>query len=279
MGGRLTEFDQYETLPGWGTPRPVYGPKPSAVPIGSHLRDDRPKIPQKDIKVGPNGVEISLTWEIGNESKHSLNADYRIRLSKRKSYGRNDEVWFEYHPNQGGVVKDIVSEKTGRAHKIITKHGGSVSTKARAVTIPANRRTTIPIGITIPGPAQGREMEEFWKDRKDNDFNLLVSVYQGRSGTFEELDKGEHEFKDVLKLEYKAGSMPTPTRVPTPELPAIRPTPAPTTELPAIPYGKWDRTFGVIPSWFKPDSGKVPTRTSKRGFTTQVYDPETGDPW
>jgi len=254
MGGRLTEFDQYETLPGWGTPRPVYGPKHSAVPIGSHLRDDRPKIPQKDIKVGPNGVEISLTWDIGNDSKHNLSADYRIRLSKRKRF--NDEVWFEYHPTKGGVTKDIVSEKTGRTHKIITKHGGSVTTQARAMTISANRVTTMSIGITIPGPAQGPGMEEFWKDNKDNDFNLLVSVYQRRSGTFEELDKGEHEFKDVLKLEYNAGSMPPPTPANT-----RRPPP------------------GVIPSWFKPDSGKVPTRTSKRGFTTQVYDPETGDPW
>tara|TARA_Y100000310_G_scaffold100834_1_gene98724 strand:+ start:295 stop:1176 length:882 start_codon:yes stop_codon:yes gene_type:complete len=293
MGGRLTEFDRYEKLTGWGTPRPVYGPKHSAVPIGSHLPNDRPKLPQQDVFVGPRGVEISLEWAIDNGSTHDVNADYRIRLNRRK--GGRDETWFEYHPNKG-VTKDIVSEKTGQAHKIITKHGASLSTKAKAVSIPGGRKTVMPIGFTIPGPAQGRDMQEFWKDRKHSTFNLLVAVYQVTVGESVELDKGEHEFSDILELRYDP-SAPTPySGRQAAELPMdIRPIPrserifstdvyqGPTTELPAIPYGpraRPDLGPGEVPSWFVPSSGKVPTRRSKLSdVTVQTYDPDTGDPW
>jgi hypothetical protein len=213
MGGRLTEFNQYEKLTGWGTPRPVSGPKHSAVPIGSHI-DNRPQLPQRDVNVGPRGVEISLEWAIQNESKHDLKADYRIRLSRRKR--GNDETWFEYHPDDG-VVKDLVSEKTGGAHKIITKHGASLSTIAKAITVPGiTKLLHIPIGFTIPGPAQGRDMEEFWKNRDHSTFNLLVAVYQLTSSGPVELDRGEHEFSDILELTYKAGFVPSPAPAPKP---------------------------------------------------------------
>jgi hypothetical protein len=294
MGGRLTEFDQYEMLDGWGTPRPVYGPKHSAVPIGSHLPNDQPRLSQQVINVGPNGVEIALDWSIGNESKHNLNADYRIRLVRTFRF-RNDEEWFEYHPNKR-VVKDIVSEKTGRAHKIITKHGGSVSTSAKLISIPGGRKTTMPIGITIPGPAQGRDMKKFWERDDKYTFNLLVAVYQRVVGGAEELEKGEHEFKDILELRYDPSALPTRTLTPqTPytgpkayELPAeagytTRPKvyQGPTTELPAI----WYRPTTEIPAWAQehwddPNREKVPTRRSKFGdVTVQTYDPDTGDPW
>lgn len=294
MGGRLTEFDRYEKLTGWGTPRPVYGPKHSAVPIGSHLPSGRPKLPQQDVFVGPRGVEISLEWAIDNGSTHDVNADYRIRLSRRK-WG-NDEVWFEYHPNKG-VTKDIVSEKTGQAHKIITKHGASLSTKGKAIQIPGGRKTVMSIGFTIPGPAQGRDMQEFWKDRKHSTFNLLVAVYQVTVGESVELDKGEHEFSDILELRYDPSAPPTRTLTPqTPytgpkayELPgetgyrgtAPKVYQGPTTELPAI----WYRPTTEIPAWAQkhwddPNREKVPTRRSKFGdVTVQTYDPDTGDPW
>jgi len=304
MGGRLTEFDQYEMLDGWGTPRPVYGPKHSAVPIGSHLDNDRPRLPQQVINVGRNGVGISLDWNIANESKHTLQADYRIRLVRRRGVW-GDEDWFEYRPGKG-VTKDIVADKTGKTHKIITTHGWSWSTNGKTITIPGNKTKPVIMGITIPGPAQGRDMEKFWKDRKESTFNLLIAVYQRVGSGFEELDRGEHEFEDILELNYDP-SVP-PTRVTTPytgptayELPGeagyktySRLTTAergfstdvyqgPTTELPAIPYGKWDRTT-EIPAWAQkhwddPSREKVPTRTTRGGFTVQTYDPDTGDPW
>ena len=301
MGGRLTEFDRYEKLTGWGTPRPVYGPKHSAVPIGSHLPNDRPKLSQQDIYVGPRGVEIALEWAIDNQSTYDLNADYRIRLIRRRRI-RGDEKWFEYHPNKG-VTKDIVSEKTGQSHKIITMHGASLSTKGKTIQIPGGRKVVMSIGLTIPGPAQGRDMKEFWEDRKHSTFNLLVAVYQVTVGESVELDKGEHEFEDILKLRYDPSA--PPTRVTTPytgpkayELPAEagytttrRLTTAergfstdvykgPTTELPAI----WYRPTTEIPAWAQehwddPNREKVPTRTTRGGFTVQTYDPDTGDPW
>ena len=262
MGGRLTEFDRYEKLTGWGTPRPVSGPKHSAMAIGSHLDDGRPKLAQQDVNIGGRGVEIALEWAISNDSKHDLQVDYRIRLSRRKL--GNDETWFEYLPGKD-VIKDIVSEKTGRAHKIITTHGASRSTKARAIQIPAGRKTTISIGFTIPGPAQGRDLQKFWNDRKHSTFNLLVAVYQLTASGPVELEKGQHEFKDILEL----------------RVPDSFPSPQPTPELPAIPPSKTPgRVPGEIPSWFVPDSGKVPTRRSKYGgITVQTYDPDTGDPW
>jgi hypothetical protein len=302
MGGRLTEFDRYEKLTGWGTPRPVYGPKHSAVPIGSHI-DNRPKLPQRNVNVGPRGVEISLEWAISNLSAHSVNADYRIRLNRRK--GGNDETWFEYHPNKG-VVKDIVSEKTGRAHKIITKHGASISpTKAKAIPIPGGRKTTMSIGFTIPGPAQGRDMQEFWKDRKESTFNLLVAVYQLTSDGPVELEKGEHEFSDILELLYDP-SAPS-TRVPAPSGPLYFPPSrfdkgpdvAPPRAPSYFPPSRFDKGPDVAPPrapapakaprlipawaqkhWDDPDREKVPTRRSKfGGGTVQTYDPDTGDPW
>jgi hypothetical protein len=216
MGGRLTEFNQYEKLTGWGTPRPVSGPKHSAVAIGSHI-DNRPQLPQQDVNVGPNGVDISLEWAIQNQSKHDLKVDYRIRLERRRGGFRNDETWFEYHPEKGGVVKDLVNEKTGGAHKIITKHGASSNTIAKAITVSANTvHPRFPIGFTIPGPAQGRDMKEFWEDRDHSTFNLLVAVYQLTSSGPVELDKGEHEFSDILELTYKAGFVPPPAPAPRP---------------------------------------------------------------
>ena len=291
MGGRLTEFDRYEKLTGWGTPRPVSGPKHSAMAIGSHLDDGRPKLAQQDVNIGGRGVEIALEWAIGNDSKHDLQVDYRIRLERHRGGLRNDETWFEYLPGKD-VIKDIVSEKTGRAHKIITTHGASHNTKAKAIQIPAGRKTTISIGFTIPGPAQGRDLQKFWNDRKHSTFNLLVAVYQLTASGPVELEKGQHEFKDILELRVpdsfptsvpSPSAVPRPTPQPTPELPGYMPR-TPTPELPAIPYGKWDRTPGQIPAWAQkhwdsPDSGKVPTRRTKGGYTVQTYDPDTGDPW
>lgn len=294
MGGRLTEFDRYEKLTGWGTPRPVYGPKHSAVPIGSHLPSGRPKLPQQDVFVGKRGVEISLEWAINNLSAHSVNADYRIRLNRRK--GGNDETWFEYHPNKG-VTKDIVSEKTGRAHKIITKHGASISpTKAKAISVPGGRKTTMSIGFTIPGPAQGRDMQEFWKDRGHSTFNLLVAVYQLTSDGPVELEKGEHEFSDILELRYDPSASPTPVPAPTPSGPLYFPPSrfdkgpdvAPERAAAYIPFGP-DAVPTKVPTpipawaqkhWDDPNREKVPTRRSKfGGGTVQTYDPDTGDPW
>jgi len=208
MGGRLTEFDQVDmlTLTG-GRVRPVDGPKESAVPIGSHLPGNRPVVPQMNVSFGYRGVEFLVEWAIRNESAYGLAADYRIRLSRRRGWN-NDETWFEYRPENKEVRTDIVWDKTGHRHKIMTKHGGTKTTQAKPVRIAPAGTTTMRIGFTIPGRGLSSEMAKFWKNRGGSTFNLLVAVYQLTSKGPEKLD--EHEFDDVLKLAVPKGA-PAPT--------------------------------------------------------------------
>ena len=226
MGGRLTEFDQVDmlTLTG-GRVRPVDGPKQSAVPIGSHLSNDRPVVRQMNVTVGSRGVEFLVEWAVRNDSAFALAADYRIRLNRRR--GAWDETWFEYRPENKQVKSDIVWEKTGkRNHRIITYHGGSKTTQAKPVRIAPAGTTTMRIGFTIPGKGVSSEMGKFWKDRGGSTFNLLVAVYQLTSKGPEKLD--EHEFDDVLKLVVPKGvPAPTPAYKGTFVSPYVRALPTP----------------------------------------------------
>jgi len=227
MGGRLTEFDQVDmlTLTG-GRVRPVDGPKESAVPIGSHLSNDRPVVRQMNVTVGAGGIDFTVEWAVRNESAFALVADYRIRLNRRKG-AWGDETWFEYRPENKQVRTDIVWDKTGRRHKILTKHGGSKTTQAKPVRISPAGTTTMRIGFTIPGRGVSDAMAKFWKDRGDGDtFNLLVAVYQLTSGSPRKLD--EHEFDDVLKLAVPKGApASTPPYTGTYRSPFVRALPTP----------------------------------------------------
>jgi hypothetical protein len=226
MGGRLTDFNQVDmlTLTG-GRVRPVDGPKESAVPIGSHLPDDRPVVRQMNVQVGARGVEFTVDWAVRNESAHALSADYRIRLERRR--GGNDETWFEYRPENKQVKSDIVWDKTGNRHKILTKHGGSKTTQAKPVRIAPAGTTTMRIGFTIPGTGVSSQMKKFWQDRSHSTFNLLVAVYQITSQGPKKLD--EHEFDDVLDLTVPKGApAPTPKYTGTFVSPYVRALPTPT---------------------------------------------------
>ena len=219
MGGRLTDFDQVEmlTLTG-GRARPVYGDKASAVPvaaIGSHLRDNRPVIRQMRVNVGRRGVDFIVEWAISNGTPHRVATDYRIRLTRRRGWGRGDEKWFEYHPEKG-VPEDLVSKKTDGQAKITTYHGASVTTQAKPLAIRAAGTTTMRLGFTIPGTGVSSDMAKFWNDRSESRFNLLVAVYQLTANGPVEL--AEHEFGDVLLL--KAGKA-APSQV-TPAAPTPR---------------------------------------------------------
>lgn len=222
MGGRLTEFNQYDILDlSGGRPRPVDGPKGSAIPIGKHLRDNQPVIREIEQSVGYRGVDITVNWPIQNESIHNLYADYRIVLRQTQRFS-NDPIWFEYSPKvleqhlKGiwhGVTHDRIWTQTKNTARIVTHHGASKSTKRQPVAIRAGGTTTMRMGLTLPGTGGGAQVKKFWKKNEHATFNLLIAVYQVGAGdeVFSEL--AEHEFKNILELR-----VPEPSEYRAPQL-------------------------------------------------------------
>jgi hypothetical protein len=146
-------------------------------------------------------IFVDADWEIQNPTNGRLSFDFRLKLRQTKdwkwyksflSWGwgntfARDKTVFEYTPERG-IREDSFFDafKVG----VKTSHGASRGRPAQRRTIAARGREKVRMGLVLPGPAQSKELREFWEAGPV--FNFAIEVYQGS------MRFAEHEFKGAF---------------------------------------------------------------------------------
>ena len=146
-------------------------------------------------------ILVNVDWDITNPTNERTPFDFRLRLRQTKDFSAQrflfsrgwgnafarDETSFEYTPGTG-----VKADKFFDVFKVgaKTSHGASKGRAAHRRSIAAGRTERVKMGLVLPGPAQSKELREFWESGPS--FNFIVEVYQGS------MRFAEHEFKTAF---------------------------------------------------------------------------------
>jgi len=164
--------------------------------VGSHMKAG-------DVDVwNANEIHVDVKWDIQNPTSRRLPIDFQLKLRMARELSTwkfissptwggmvgRDKTMFEYVPGRG-IQKDVFFDGFDGAG-VKTSHGASMRSTPKSYTISPGATATVWMGLILPGPAQSKELREFWEAGPE--FNFLVAPYQG------DLLIAEHEFKDAF---------------------------------------------------------------------------------